>query len=68
MLAPQLGNGVYAMDMAVGQIGTSVLLLIFLLVDRARPRWWVPVVTALLLAWALVADPVVEMVWNHNLL
>lgn len=62
MLAPQLGNGVYAMDMAVGHIGTSVpLLLIFLLVDRARPRWWVPVVTALLLAWVLVADPVVEI-------
>jgi hypothetical protein len=62
MLAPQLGGGVYAMDMAVGHIGTSVpLLLIFLLVDRARPRGWVPVATSLLLAWALVADPVVEI-------
>jgi hypothetical protein len=62
MLAPQLGNGVYALDTAVGHIGTSVpLLLIFLFVDRARPRWWVPPVTAVLLAWVLVADPVVEI-------
>lgn len=62
MLAPQLGNGVFALDMAVGHIGTSVpLLVIFLFVDRARPRWWVPVVSALLLAWVLAADPVVEI-------
>ena len=25
MLAPQLGNGVYALDVAVGHIGTAVL-------------------------------------------
>jgi hypothetical protein len=62
MLAPQLGGGVYALDMAVGHIGTSVpLLLVFLLLDRVRPRWWVPVVTAVLLAWVLIADPIVEL-------
>jgi hypothetical protein len=60
MLAPQLGGGVYALDMAVGHIGTSVpLLLIWLLLDRARPRWWVPALAAVMLAWALVADPLV---------
>jgi hypothetical protein len=60
MLAPQLGGGVYALDLAVGHIGTSVpLLLTWLLLDRARPRWWVPVLAAVMLAWALAADPLV---------
>jgi hypothetical protein len=60
MLAPQLDGGVYALDMAVGHVGTSVpLLLIWLLLDRAQPRWWVPVLVAVMLAWALVADPLV---------
>jgi hypothetical protein len=66
MVAPQLGVGVYALDMAVGHIGTSVpLLLIWLLLDRfdrRPPRWWVPVLTALLLAWVLIADPLVLVV------
>ena len=47
-------------DLSVGHIGTSVpLLLIWLLLDRAPARWYVPVLTALLLAWVLVADPIV---------
>jgi hypothetical protein len=63
MLAPQLGLGVFALDLSVGHIGTSVpLLLTWLLLDRARPRWHVPVLTAVLLAWALVADPIVYVV------
>src|SRR5580692_1663287 len=38
MLAPQLGPGVFALDLSVGHIGTSVpLLLIWLLLDRASP-------------------------------
>jgi len=62
MIAPQLSAGVYAVDLAVGHIGTSVpLLLGWLLIDRAGRRWWVPVAAALLLAWVLVADPVVEI-------
>jgi hypothetical protein len=63
MLAPQLGQGVFAMDLSVGHIGTSVpLLLTWLLLDRAdrsAPRWYVPVLTAVLLAWVQVADPIV---------
>jgi hypothetical protein len=66
MVAPQLGVGVYAVDMAVGHIGTSVpLLLIWLLLDRSDrrpPRWRVPVLTAVLLAWVLIADPLVLVV------
>jgi len=40
--------------------GTQVLLLvIWLILDRARPRWFVPVIMAALLAWGQVADPLV---------
>jgi hypothetical protein len=64
MLAPQLGPGVFALDLSVGHIGTSIpLLLIWLLLDRAAgATWYVPVLTAVLLAWALVADPIVYVV------
>jgi hypothetical protein len=118
MVAPQLSAGVYAVDLAVGHIGTSVpLLLGWLLLclpggrpavppevrtagpdrknrDRIRPAradgllwgrpaipprrrpvlsdgkshgwelggWWVPPLMAVLLAWVLVADPIVEIV------
>jgi hypothetical protein len=59
MIAPQLG-ALYAVDLAVGHIGTSVpLLVVYLVVDRAEPRWWVPPLAGLLLAWGLVADPLV---------
>jgi hypothetical protein len=63
MLAPQFGLGVFALDLSVGHIGTSVpLLLIWLLLDKMPARWYVPVLVALLLAWALVADPIVYVV------
>jgi hypothetical protein len=69
MLAPQFGLGVFALDLSVGHIGTSVpLMLTWLLLDwverdrAARARWWVPVATALLLAWVMVADPIVLIV------
>jgi hypothetical protein len=59
MLAPQFGLGVFALDLSVGHVGTSVpLLLVWLLLDKMAPRWQVPVLTALLLAWVLVADPI----------
>ena len=63
MLAPQLGVGVAALLLSVGHIGTSVpVLLIFLLLDRAPRRWYVPVLTALGLAWALIADELVLII------
>src|ERR1700733_8111200 len=62
MVAPQLSAGVYAVDLAVGHIGTSVpLLLGWLLGDRAGRHWWVPPLMAVVLAWALVADPIVQI-------
>jgi hypothetical protein len=72
VVAPQLSVGVYAVDVAVGHIGTSVpLLLAWLILDRAgsaapagRPRspaWRVPALLTVILAWVLVADPIVEI-------
>jgi hypothetical protein len=63
LLAPQLGVGVTALILTVGHIGTAVpVLLIWLLLDRAPQRWWVPVLTGLGLAWVLVADQIVLVV------
>lgn len=63
MLAPQLGVGVLALILTVGHIGTAIpVLLIWLLLDRARPRLWVSVLTALGLAWVLIADRLVLVV------
>ena len=66
VVAPQLGASVYALDMIVDHIGTSVpLLVIWLLLDRfdrSPPRYWVPVLTTLLLTWVLIADPIVLVV------
>jgi hypothetical protein len=63
LLAPQLGIGVSALLLSVGHIGTSVpVLLIWLLLDRAPMRWSVAALTALGLAWALIADQLVLVV------
>ena len=63
LLAPQFGAGVFALDLSVGHIGTSIpLMLTWLVLDRMRPGWRVPVLTAVLLAWVLVADPIVYIV------
>ncbi len=61
MLAPQLASGTNVLLSSPDHIGTSVpLLLILLILDRVRrPRWWVPVVVAALLAWAQLADSIV---------
>jgi hypothetical protein len=60
MFAPQLGVGVFVLLLSVGHIGTAVpLMLTFLLIDRLKPRWWVPAAVGLLLTWVLVADPLV---------
>jgi hypothetical protein len=63
LLAPQFGAGVFALDLSVGHIGTSIpLMLTWLVLDRMRPGWRVPVIAAVLLAWVLVADPIVYIV------
>jgi hypothetical protein len=63
MLAPQLGAGTDVLLSSPDHIGTSVpVLATWLILDRARPRWWVPVVTSVLLAWSLVGDQLVLVV------
>jgi hypothetical protein len=61
MLAPQLASGTNELLSSPDHIGTTVpLLLILLIIDRVqRPRWWVPVLVSVLLAWAELADSVV---------
>jgi hypothetical protein len=60
MLAPQLGNSVFVLLLVPDHVGTGVpLLLIFLVLDRAPRRWYVPPVIALMLAWATVGDRLV---------
>ncbi|MBV9092671.1 MAG: hypothetical protein JO132_02160 [Streptosporangiaceae bacterium] len=60
LLAPQLGVGVFVVLLSLGHIGTAVpLMLTWLVIDRMRARWHVPVLVGLLLAWALLADQLV---------
>ena len=46
--------------------GTSAprcpILAVWLLLDRAPPRWYVPVIAGVMLAWAMVADSLVLVV------
>jgi hypothetical protein len=60
MLAPQLVSGVNILLSSPDHIGTSVpVMVVWLILDRARPRWYVPVIAGVLLGWAVVADMVV---------
>jgi hypothetical protein len=41
-------------------VGTAVPVLVaWLILDRAKPRWYVPVIVGAMLAWSLVADTLV---------
>jgi hypothetical protein len=60
MLAPQLVSGVNILLSSPDHIGTSVaVMVVWLILDHARPRWYVPVVAGALLGWAEVADMLV---------
>ena len=63
MIAPQLAPGVFIVMSSPDHFGTSVpVLVVWLILDRAWPRWYVPVLAAVLLAWAVVADPLVLLI------
>jgi hypothetical protein len=63
MLAPQLPAGILVLLSSPDHIGTSVpVMLAWLILDRARPRWGVPVLVSLILGWAAVADALVMYV------
>jgi hypothetical protein len=60
MLAPQLATGTNVLLSSPDHIGTTVpVLVLWLILDRARPHWYVPVVAGLVLGWATVADALV---------
>jgi len=60
MLAPSLGTGTVVLLSNPDHNGTQVpMLVIWLILDRARARWWVPVLVSVLLAWVQVGDPLV---------
>jgi hypothetical protein len=63
MLAPQPGVGVFVLIFSVGHIGTSAPVMVtWLVLDRFPRRWYVPVIVGALLAWALMADPLVLVI------
>ncbi len=60
MLAPTIGAATQLLMASPDHIGIHVpLFLIYLVIDRMRPRWWLPVVIFALLTWALIADELV---------
>src|SRR5215813_11103390 len=59
MLAPQFGNATHLLLSQPDHLGTQLpLLLVFLLLDRAPRRWYVPVTAGAVLSWVIVADQV----------
>ena len=60
MLAPTIGPATSLLMGSPDHTGTHVpLLFIYLVLDRVRPRWWLPIVITVLLTWAQVADTLV---------
>jgi hypothetical protein len=60
MLAPQIGSGTDILLSSPAHLGSSApILAAWLILERARPRWWVPVATTVLLGWSAIADEVV---------
>ena len=60
MLVPQLASGVNILLSSPDHIGTSVpVMVVWLILDHARPRWYIPVIAGVFLGWAVVADMLV---------
>jgi hypothetical protein len=60
MLVPQLASGVNLFLSSPDHIGTSVpVMVVWLILDHARPRWYVPVIAGVFLGWAQIADMLV---------
>jgi hypothetical protein len=59
MLAPQFGNATHLLLSQPDHLGTQLpLLLLFLLLDRAPRRWYIPVAAGAVLSWVIIADRV----------
>ncbi len=63
MMAPQPGVGIFVVIFSVGHIGTALpVMLTWLAIDRLGRKWYVALLVALLIGWALTADPLVLVV------
>jgi hypothetical protein len=63
VLAPELGAPTWILMSSPDHVGTAVpALILLLLLDWAKPRWWVPVAAGVLLAWSFVGDPLVLVI------
>jgi len=59
LLAPQLDKGAALLIQQPDHIGTQVpLLVIFLVLDTARRRWYITAVITTMLTWVIIADRV----------
>jgi hypothetical protein len=57
MIAPELDAGVYSLLQGPAHLGAAIpVLLAWLILDRARQRWYVPVAVGLLLAITGISD------------
>jgi hypothetical protein len=60
LFAPVAGANSTLMLSNPDHLATQIFVLAaWLIVDRARPRWWVPVAVAAVLAWARLSDSIV---------
>jgi hypothetical protein len=60
LLAPELVWGTHELLSSPDHIGSTMPVLVaWLILERAPRRWWVPVVTTVLLAWTTIGDQVV---------
>jgi hypothetical protein len=63
MFAPTPGSATVVLLSSPDHVGTAVpVLLLMLLLEWAPRRWYVPVAAGVLLAWGVVADPLVLVV------
>jgi len=63
MLAPVPGETAWTLLLTPNHTGTGVpVLLLLLLLDWAPRRWYTPVAVGVLLAWALIGDPLILVV------
>jgi hypothetical protein len=63
MLAPEPGGATGVLFSSPDHVGTAVpVLVLLLLLDWARPRWWLAALAFLLLTAAIVGDPLIEVI------
>src|SRR3984893_12325539 len=63
VLAPHLVPRANILLSSPDHIGTSVpVMAVWLILDHARPRWYIPVIAGAFLGWATVADTLVLLI------